>query len=56
MRMMLLLLLHMNATSASHASWLRILLPLKFGAFFRKLASSFDHCSYSEGKSSWRLK
>lgn len=44
-RMMLLLLLHMNPNSASHASCLNILTPVNFGARFLKLASAADHCS-----------
>lgn len=37
----------MNAISASHGLWLRILIPVNFGAFFRKLGSELDHWSYS---------
>ena len=44
-RMILLLLLHINPNNASHASCLSIRTPAKRGALLLKLASAADHCS-----------
>ena len=47
MREMLLLLLQIKATRASHASWLSIRIPVNDGARRAKLASVCDHCAYN---------
>ena len=45
--MILLLLLQINPTSASHASCLSIRTPVNFGALFLKFGSTDDHSSYN---------
>ena len=56
MREMWLLLLQMKDMRVSQASRLRMRIPVKRGAFFLKLASDSDHCSYIVPKSYFRLK
>ena len=41
----LLLLLQINPTKASHASCFNIRTPVNFGAFFLKFLSAVDHSS-----------
>lgn len=43
MRAMLLLLLQMNETNASQASWRKIRIPVNCEAFFLKFGSFNDH-------------
>lgn len=53
---MLLLLLHMNPTSASQASWRRIRIPVKAGARRAKLASERDQEVYRAVRLGVRLR
>lgn len=46
----------MKQMSASQASWLKMRTPVNEGAFFLKLASAADHCSYKADRLRLRVK
>lgn len=55
-RLMLLLLLHINETNASQASCRKMRTPLRYRAFFSKFSSDRDHILYNAERLVSKLK